>query len=62
MDLGRIFEPFYTTKKHGSGMGLAVCQRIMEEHNGWISIERHLVGTAFEVWLPVPPDPAPPEG
>ncbi|WP_174732406.1 ATP-binding protein [Mesobacillus harenae] len=34
----RLFEPFYTTKEKGTGMGLMVCKRIIENHNGTIEI------------------------
>ncbi len=38
-DLERIFEPFYTTKDGGSGLGLFSCRRIMEAHGGYIEAE-----------------------
>lgn len=52
--LSRIFEPFYTTKKKGSGLGLMIVQRIVRAHNGRIELESTLGrGTRFRVWLPL---------
>ena len=52
--LSRIFEPFYTTKKKGSGLGLMIVQRIVRDHGGRIQIESNVgQGTSFRVWLPV---------
>ena len=47
-----IFEPFYTTKSSGTGLGLAMTQQIIEEHNGQISVEPTKDGTRFVVTLP----------
>ena len=50
----RIFEPFYTTKKKGTGLGLMIVQRIVRAHNGRIELESHVGrGTTFRVWLPL---------
>ena len=38
--IGRIFEPYVTSKKTGTGLGLAIVHKIIEEHNGSIKIER----------------------
>jgi two-component system, sporulation sensor kinase E len=52
--LSRIFEPFYTTKKKGTGLGLMIVQRIVRDHGGRIELESHVgKGTTFRVWLPV---------
>jgi PAS domain S-box-containing protein len=52
--IARIFEPFYTTKKTGSGLGLMIVQRIVRAHNGRIELESRLGrGTTFRIWLPL---------
>ena len=52
--INRIFEPFYTTKKKGSGLGLMIVQRIVREHGGQIELESRVnQGTTFRIWLPL---------
>ena len=52
--INRIFEPFYTTKKKGSGLGLMIVQRIVRAHNGRIELESRVGrGTTFRIWLPL---------
>lgn len=52
--INRIFEPFYTTKEKGSGLGLMLVQRIIREHNGRIEMESpENQGTRFRIWLPL---------
>jgi PAS domain S-box-containing protein len=52
--INRIFEPFYTTKKKGTGLGLMIVQRIVRAHNGRIELESHVGrGTTFRIWLPL---------
>jgi len=51
----KVFEPFFTTKseKEGSGLGLSVCQGILREYGGWISVESEPGrGTRFTVYFP----------
>ncbi|MHB8928450.1 MAG: sensor histidine kinase [Bacillota bacterium] len=53
-DLARIFDPFYTTKPTGTGLGLAVAHRIVDAHGGFIEVESGPgQGTTFRVSLPV---------
>ena len=50
----QLFSPFFTTKSRGTGLGLAVCHRIVSEHAGTIAYEPHPGGGArFRVILPV---------
>lgn len=52
-DLPFIFEPFFTRKGAGTGLGLSITQRIIEEHNGSISVESSsTTGTKFTISLP----------
>lgn len=52
-DLGRIFEPYHTTKKEGSGLGLMIVQRILRDHGGEIEIDsRPEHGTTVTLFLP----------
>jgi two-component system, sporulation sensor kinase E len=52
--IARIFEPFYTTKKKGSGLGLMIVQRIVRAHSGKIEVESRVgQGTNFRIWLPL---------
>jgi len=56
--LNRIFEPFYTTKEKGTGLGLMIVQRIVRDHGGRIELEsRAGQGATFRVWLPLPNQP-----
>lgn len=52
--LNRIFEPFYTTKQKGTGLGLMIVQRILRDHGGRVELESRVdVGTTFRLWLPL---------
>ncbi|MCK6438819.1 MAG: ATP-binding protein, partial [Planctomycetes bacterium] len=49
----KIFTPFFTTKKGGTGLGLALCQRIAEAHGGELKAANHPEGGAvFTLVLP----------
>jgi signal transduction histidine kinase len=52
-DLPNIFKPFFTTKSKGIGLGLALCQRIIEQHSGSIKAVSKLgKGSIFTIMLP----------
>jgi signal transduction histidine kinase len=58
----RLFEPFYTTKENGTGLGLNICQSIIHQHKGTISIESQVgKGTTVTVLLPVSQNGSSPE-
>ncbi|MBN2810051.1 MAG: response regulator [Deltaproteobacteria bacterium] len=49
----KIFDPYFTTKTEGSGLGLAVCHSILSKHGGHISVDSKLgQGTVFILYLP----------
>jgi PAS domain S-box-containing protein len=51
--LPHIFEPFYTTRENGQGLGLFICDNIVAEHGGRIEVDSRVgEGTTFSVWLP----------
>ncbi len=55
-----IFEPFYTTKRlgHGTGLGLSLCQQIVEKQGGTIDVQSDESGTRFTVRVPLADVPA----
>jgi signal transduction histidine kinase len=53
-NLQHIFDPFFTSKDEGSGLGLAVSHQIVQEHGGFVTVESTVgTGTSFFVHLPV---------
>jgi two-component system sensor histidine kinase PilS (NtrC family) len=49
----KIFEPFYTTKETGSGLGLSIVHKIVENHNGVITVESEVgKGSTFTIFMP----------
>jgi PAS domain S-box-containing protein len=64
--LPRIFDPYFTTKQGGSGLGLATAHAIVAKHGGHISVQSTVgAGTMFSIYLPAcdpvqPPEPSEP--
>jgi two-component system, sporulation sensor kinase E len=54
-DLPKIFEPYFTTKENGTGLGLTITFKIVKEHRGEIAVKsRPAQGSTFTISLPVP--------
>jgi len=54
-NLSKIFEPYFTTKENGSGLGLTMVFKIIKEHGGDISVKSRVgEGSVFFITLPVP--------
>ena len=52
----RIFNPFFTTKEKGTGLGMAISKKIVEAHDGSIDVVSEAGrGTEFKITLPLPP-------
>ncbi|VVS93356.1 ATP-binding protein [Desulfoluna spongiiphila] len=53
-ELEQVFQPFFTTREDGTGLGLPISQRIIENHGGWIDVDSVAAkGTTFVVYLPM---------
>lgn len=57
-----IFDPYFTTKSEGSGLGLALCDKIVRQHQGRIELQSHSHGSAFDIALPLNRDLLPADG
>lgn len=56
-EIEQVFQPFFTTREDGTGLGLPISQRIIENHGGWIDVDsRPGEGTSFVVYLPMDED------
>ena len=54
-DIPRIFEPYYTTKANGTGLGMTMAYKIIKEFNGDIQVESHKnEGTKISILIPIP--------
>ena len=51
-DTKKVMTPYFTTKKNGTGLGLPIVNKIINEHSGEIVIKKDN-GTKIEIWLPV---------
>ncbi len=51
----RVFEPFFTTKAKGTGLGLAVVRRLVEDQKGKVALDATDQGVSFSMWLPASP-------
>ena len=50
---GQIFNPFFTSKKDGVGLGLSIAAKIVDDHRGWIRLDNRAAGGAhFQIFLP----------
>ena len=51
--LGRVFDPFFSTKKRGTGLGLSISNRIVQSHGGTIEVQQPGRGTVIRILVPL---------
>jgi signal transduction histidine kinase len=51
-DLTKVFDPFFTKRAEGTGLGLTIVHRIIDEHDGHIEVSSSPEGTTFTVSVP----------
>jgi signal transduction histidine kinase len=49
----KIFAPYFSTRSRGTGLGLTICQRVVENHQGNIKVNSSKQGTMFQIFLPI---------
>ena len=52
---GNLFEPFVSGRENGTGLGLALVSKIVQDHDGWISVDSVPGRTVFRISLPLAP-------
>jgi signal transduction histidine kinase len=61
-DMARIFDPYFTTRRAGTGLGLPIAKNIVEGMGGTIAVASELgIGTEIRIDLPITPPPVPSE-
>ncbi len=58
-NLDKIFDPYFTTKKNGTGLGLTIVYSIIKNHNGHITVSSDKTGSVFTFYLPANPEQKP---
>lgn len=61
-NISRVFDPFFSTRADGTGLGLTMVHRILDDHDGHIEVESGPTGTSFRVSLPAAMNPQLMEG